>query len=152
MGIDVPNATVMMIEQADRFGLAQLHQMRGRIGRGSTSGKKDEARCLLFFSPRPTAEAKARLKAVAGTHDGFKIAEEDFRIRGPGEFFGTRQHGLPELKVADLEADRETLLEARADAFALVEADPALERPGHGALAERVRRVFAERLGLAGVG
>jgi ATP-dependent DNA helicase RecG len=140
----------MLIEQADRFGLSQLHQLRGRIGRGVAAGPKAEARCLLFFSAAPTPEAQARLKAVAKTHDGFKIAEEDFRLRGPGEFFGTRQHGLPEFVVADLLADAKLLAEARRDAFALVAADPELARPEHAPLAARARRVFAGRLDLGG--
>jgi len=146
VGIDVPEATVMVIEHADRFGLATLHQLRGRIGR---AGQK--AYCLLFGEPT-TEEAERRLETMTRTADGFEIAEEDLKIRGPGEFFGTRQHGLPELKVADIVADAEVLAEARDDAFGLVEADPKLAAPEHSALAERVKRVFSGRLELVEIG
>ncbi len=137
VGIDIPNATVMMVEGANRFGLAQLHQFRGRVGRG-------EARsyCLLL-SDSPASEALARLRIVESTHDGFALAEEDLRLRGPGEFFGTRQSGLPQLKVATL-ADTRILEEARRVAQALFAADPDLDQPAHQLLRQRVLDFWRE--------
>ncbi|MHC4779545.1 MAG: ATP-dependent DNA helicase RecG [Planctomycetota bacterium] len=136
VGIDVPNATLMVVEDAERFGLAQLHQLRGRIGRGGGL-----SHCFLH-SHSSSLEARHRLATMESTSDGFVIAEEDLALRGPGEFFGTRQHGLPELRAADLIRDRELLDEARADAMALVAEDPSL------ALEESipVKRTLQERL------
>ena len=136
VGVDVPEATVLLVEHAERFGLAQLHQLRGRIGRANEPG-----RVILFHEAR-TAEARARLQALAETDDGFRIAEEDLRIRGPGEFLGTRQHGLPELRVADLVVDVLLLEQARKDAFALVQRDPGLQTEG-----APVARGLVERYG-----
>ncbi len=144
VGIDVPNATVMVIEHAERFGLAQLHQLRGRIGRGA-----EQSYCLLFVG-RASPEAKKRLEVFTSTNDGFVIAEEDLKLRGPGEFFGTRQHGLPDLRVADLVRDLPLLVQAREDAFRLVEADTDLK--GFPILKDTVQERFSGRLGLAGVG
>ncbi len=121
VGIDVPNASIILIEHAERFGLSQLHQLRGRVGRG-----KKQSYCVLL-SEAKTEDAKKRLSAMTSTTDGFKIAEMDLLIRGPGEFFGTKQHGLPELKIADILNDRELLLEARKAAFALVEQNPQIK-------------------------
>ena len=118
VGIDVPNATLMVIEHAERFGLSQLHQLRGRIGRGSV-----ESYCFLVGSPK-TAEAKARIKAMIETTDGFAIAEADLRLRGPGEMFGARQSGLPNFRVADIIRDEQLLQQARAAALELIEKDP----------------------------
>jgi len=146
VGIDIPNASVMVIEHAERFGLSQLHQLRGRIGRGA-----HKSYCLLFGEAR-TPEARARLAIMAKTNDGFKIAEEDLRIRGPGEFFGTRQHGLPELKVANLIFDFDILRRAREDAFNLVRRDPALKQPPHTAIRRALLQKFRGRLELADVG
>jgi ATP-dependent DNA helicase RecG len=143
VGVDVPNATLMMVLDAERFGLSQLHQLRGRIARGSYPGY-----CFLFASPR-TADASERLEAVASTSDGFRIAEEDLRIRGPGEFLGTRQHGLPELRVADLIRDVELISEARRDAIAIVLADPELQLPEHQPLKQAMLDRFGEALELA---
>ncbi|MGH2350897.1 MAG: ATP-dependent DNA helicase RecG [Chloroflexota bacterium] len=131
VGIDVPNATVMLIEGADRFGLAQLHQFRGRVGRG-----EHQSYCLLL-SDSPGAEENPRLRAVVANHDGFALAEEDLKLRGPGEFFGTRQSGLPDLKVAKL-SDVAVLEAARRQAQAICERDPDLERPEHAALRTQV--------------
>ena len=135
VGIDVPNATVMLVEGADRFGLAQLHQFRGRVRRSS-----EQAYCLLL-SENPSEEAQERLRIMETTHDGFKLAEEDLRIRGPGEYFGTRQSGLPDLKVARL-TDVALIELARAEATRLLEVDPELERPEHRALAARVAELW----------
>jgi ATP-dependent DNA helicase RecG len=137
VGIDIPNATVMMIEGANRFGLAQLHQFRGRVGRGQA-----QSHCLLLCDS-PSTEATARLQIVEHTHDGFVLAEEDLRLRGPGEFFGTRQSGLPDLKVATL-ADSRILEEARLAARAIFEADPGLEHPAHQLLQPRVLEFWNE--------
>jgi ATP-dependent DNA helicase RecG len=142
VGVDVPAANVMVVMHAERFGLAQLHQLRGRIGRST-----EDALCLLVAGPKnPLAEK--RLAVMTETHDGFKIAEEDLRIRGPGEIFGTRQHGLPELKVADLAEDFELLRLARRDAFAMVDEDPALEAPHHQQLRREMVKAYSGRLGL----
>lgn len=146
VGIDVPNANVMVVEHAERFGLAQLHQLRGRIGRG-----KADALCVLVTgSTSPLA--LERLDVLCKTTDGFKIAEEDLRLRGPGEFFGTRQHGLPELKVADLSQDFELLRLARRDAFAIIEEDPSLAEPHHQPLRRALLKAYAGRIGLAATG
>jgi len=118
VGIDVPNATIMVIEHAERFGLSQLHQLRGRIGRGS-----EQSFCFLVGDPR-TPEAKARIKAMIETTDGFKIAETDLRLRGPGDFLGVRQSGLPNFRVADIIRDENILLKARQAAEELLQKDP----------------------------
>ena len=142
VGLDVATAGVMVVMHAERFGLAQLHQLRGRIGRG-----REDAMCVLVASPRNPL-ARRRLEVLAATHDGFKIAEEDLRLRGPGEFFGTRQHGLPELKVADLIEDFDLLRMARRDAFAIVKEDHALEAPHHQVLRRQVLRAYSGKLDL----
>ena len=120
VGVDVPNAAVMVVEDADRFGLSQLHQLRGRVGRG-----EHKSYCILISDNR-SEESRARLKVMTRTGDGFKIAEEDLRLRGPGDFFGRRQHGLPALKIADLTCDMALLKEAQGAALALLERDPEL--------------------------
>jgi len=124
VGIDVPNATIMLIEHAERFGLAQLHQLRGRVGRGS-----EQSFCLLAAEYPLSEDAKRRLNAMVQNHDGFKIAEIDLEIRGPGEFFGTRQSGIPELRIANLMRDTSILEIARKEAFAWVDRDPNLMEP-----------------------
>jgi ATP-dependent DNA helicase RecG len=132
VGVDVPNATVMLVEDADRFGLSQLHQLRGRVGRGRAPGI-----CILFADPQ-TEEGRARMAAISSTTDGFELANEDLRIRGEGTVFDARQSGLSDLKLARLVEDFEWVRKARSDAFALVEADPELAEPEHGQLKQEV--------------
>ncbi len=146
VGVDVPNATLMTIESGERFGLAQLHQLRGRIGRGKHPGF-----CCVFAAPQ-TQESQERLKAFESTSDGFALAEIDFRLRGPGELFGTRQHGLPPLRVADLQQDAALLAEARRDAAELVAADPGLSQPQHVILRQRMLARYGKALDLGDVG
>jgi len=140
VGIDVPNASVMVVRNADRFGLASLHQLRGRIGRGAA-----ESFCHLVGDPR-TPHARARLEIMAETADGFKIGEEDLKLRGPGELLGTAQSGELSLAVADLVKDAELLGQARADAEELMGADPRLAAPGHRLLRQRLTALYERRL------
>lgn len=142
VGVDVPNACIMIVENADRFGLSQLHQLRGRVGRGS-----QESLCVLIAYSR-SPRAAERLGVLAETTDGFRIAEADLRLRGPGELFGTRQHGLPALRVADLVEDIALLEQAREDAFRWIEQDPQLRAASSGGLLTALRRVFGEKLAL----
>jgi len=142
VGLDVPAANMMVVMHAERFGLAQLHQLRGRIGRSTK-----DATCILVASPNNPV-ARRRLSVLQACHDGFKIAEEDLRLRGPGEFFGTRQHGLPELKVADLTKDFDLLRLARRDAFAIINEDPGLNAPHHQQLRCEMLKAYAGRLDL----
>jgi ATP-dependent DNA helicase RecG len=136
VGIDVPAATIMVVEDADRFGLAQLHQLRGRIGRGA-----ETSFCILLTSPRTDA-ARERMDVMAQTKDGFIIAQRDLELRGPGEIFGTRQHGLPDLRIADPVADLPLLEAARQEARMVVERDPRLDDPAHRALRHAVQARF----------
>jgi ATP-dependent DNA helicase RecG len=145
VGVDVPNATVMMVEHAERFGLSQLHQLRGRIGRGSASSS-----CLLVKGKDLTLEAKERLQCMVENTDGFKIAEKDLEIRGPGEFFGTRQSGLPSLRIANLVRDREILENARREAFDYLQ-NPSSEAELRGLIAH-VKANWQRRYGLVAVG
>jgi ATP-dependent DNA helicase RecG len=160
VGIDVPNASVMVIENAERFGLSQLHQLRGRVGRGS-----EQSYCILLAerwrARRVTGDdaaaeqrrvAQRRLATMVQTTDGFRIAEVDLEIRGPGDFFGTRQSGMPEFKIANIVTDATVLGEARDDAFALVASDPHLRRDDHRALADHLRSRFIEEMSLLQVG
>jgi ATP-dependent DNA helicase RecG len=133
VGIDIANASVMVIEGADRFGLAQMHQLRGRVGRGA-----DQSFCLLL-SDDPSFAAKQRLKLLEDLNDGFALAEADLRLRGPGDYFGTRQSGMPELQAADL-SDAGLIESARQEAMTLLSDDPTLEAPEHAALAKAVAR------------
>jgi ATP-dependent DNA helicase RecG len=141
VGVDVPNATVMIIEHPERFGLTQLHQLRGRVGRGS-----ERSVCVLLAGPRSAPEARARLDLLASTDDGFKLAEEDLKVRGSGELWGARQTGLPALKVADLARDLDLVKRAHQEAEAAVEADPELLAPRHARLRARLVRLFGEEL------
>jgi ATP-dependent DNA helicase RecG len=147
VGVDVPNATVMLVEHAERFGLAQLHQLRGRVGRSHR-----QAYCLLMAHYPMSEEAKQRLHALTETHDGFAIAERDLEIRGPGEFLGTRQAGLPELRVAHLIRDQRVLAEARRAAFALIAKDPHLALPEHAVLRQALMDRWRQKFELMHVG
>lgn len=147
VGIDIPQASVMVIEHAERFGLSQLHQLRGRVGRGDIP-----ATCILLAQHRGSQEARKRLKIMEETNDGFRIAEEDLAIRGPGEFMGVRQSGLPDFRVANIARDGRILNEAKTDAFALIEQDPLLNKPEHLLLREVLLHRWQERLSLAKTG
>jgi ATP-dependent DNA helicase RecG len=140
VGIDVPNATVMMVEGADRFGLSQLHQFRGRVGRG-----RAPSYCMLM-ADSITDIARQRLDIIEHNHDGFKLADEDLKLRGPGEFFGTRQSGIPDLRMARL-SDAHILEQAREAALSLFERDPELACPEHGGLVREMNRVWNNESG-----
>jgi len=162
VGVDVPNATIMMIEHAERFGLAQLHQLRGRVGRAG-----HQSYCLLMAATlgrhrvppgkRPTGNqepaslVKERLEALVRSNDGFEIAEEDLRIRGPGEFFGFRQWGMPEFRVANIVRDGDLLQLARSEAFSLLKQDPELSAPAHQRIKEMMLRKWEKKLDLGSV-
>lgn len=146
VGVDVPNATLMVIEHAERFGLSQLHQLRGRVARGSVAGE-----CYLF-ADLSNETSRARLRLFVKTSDGFELAEADARLRGVGQFFGTRQHGMSELRYAHLLSDAELLELARQDALELVRADPGLRQPIHQGLRQAVLQQYGSRLDLAEIG
>jgi ATP-dependent DNA helicase RecG len=139
VGVDVPAANLMVIENAERFGLAQLHQLRGRIGRGAR-----EAWCFLFVSPGSGAEGVERLQVLRRHADGFRIAEEDLRLRGPGDFFGTQQHGVPRFVLADLAVHTNVLRRAKAAAFNLVSRAPTLAGDALRPLREALARTYVE--------
>jgi ATP-dependent DNA helicase RecG len=147
VGIDVPNATLMVIEHAERFGLSQLHQLRGRVGRGTA-----ESRCILMTPGRLSEDGEKRLRVMESTGDGFRIAEADLEIRGPGDFLGTRQSGLPDFKVANILRDGTILEQARQSAFGLLESDPELSSAGNVPLREELLRRWGQRLELAAIG
>ncbi|MBA4396623.1 MAG: DNA helicase RecG [Syntrophus sp. (in: bacteria)] len=147
VGIDIPQASVMVIEHAERFGLSQLHQLRGRVGRGDIP-----AYCILLAQHKGSQEARKRLRIMEETNDGFRIAEEDLAIRGPGEFMGVRQSGLPDFRVANIARDGHILSEAKTDAFALIEQDPSLSKHDHALLREVLLHRWQERLDLAKTG
>ena len=144
VGVDVPNAVIMVIENAERFGLSQLHQLRGRIGRGQY-----KSTCILITDAKNDT-AQRRMKVMETTTDGFKIADEDLRLRGPGEFFGSRQHGLPEMKIADMLEDRSTLKETQRAAREIIAHDPELSSPESAALKNEIQRLF-DAVGSAGM-
>ena len=138
VGVDVPNAALIIVENAERFGLSQLHQLRGRVGRG-----KHQSYCVLITNSH-AQDAMTRLKTLASTTDGFKISEEDLKLRGPGDFFGSRQHGLPQLALADLSGDMRLLQQAQQSARQLLQNDPTLSRPENRPVLDRVRQMFAD--------
>lgn len=144
VGVDVPNAVIMVIENAERFGLSQLHQLRGRIGRGQY-----KSTCILITDAKNDT-AQRRMKVMETTTDGFKIADEDLKLRGPGEFFGSRQHGLPEMKIADMLEDRSTLEETQRAAREIIARDPELSSPESTALKNEIQRLF-DAVGSAGM-
>jgi len=144
VGVDVPNASVMVIEHAERFGLAQMHQLRGRVGRGAA-----KSYCILMTGGKVSEQAEARLEAMVRTQNGFELAELDLTQRGPGEFFGTRQAGLPEFRVANLIRDRAMLEMAKAEAARFArEPDPAVSRMEMDAVWERLKQQWQRRYGL----
>jgi len=147
VGVDIPNATVMVIEHAERFGLAQLHQLRGRVGRG-----EHQSYCILMVGRGASDEARERIQVLADTNDGFVIAERDLEMRGPGEFLGVRQHGLPKFSVADLVTDARLLVNARDDAFAYVAGDPDMSTPEGSLLLNATKRRFRGRGAFMDVG
>ena len=124
VGVDVPNASVMVIESAERFGLSQLHQLRGRVGRGA-----DQSYCILMTDYKISAESKVRIETMVRTNNGFEIAETDLKLRGPGDLIGTQQSGLLDLAIADLSKDQEILQKAREEAIHILEKDPELNLP-----------------------
>ena len=146
VGIDVPNASVMIVEDAERFGLSQLHQLRGRIGRGEYASY-----CILLGNPK-TDSARKRFYTMSETNDGFKIAEEDLELRGIGEVFGTKQHGLPELRFGNLIKDFEIMEDARREAFLMVKEDPNLKDPRNKLIKDALEERFSDRLELIHVG
>lgn len=146
VGIDVPNATIMVVEHAERFGLSQLHQLRGRVGRGA-----GRSRCILLADGKLTSEAVRRLRVMEETTDGFRIAEADLELRGPGDYLGTRQAGLPDFRVASILRDGRILEEARSEAFSIVERDPRLSSEENALLREELLRRWGGRLELAGI-
>ena len=146
VGIDVPNASVMIIEHAERFGLSQLHQLRGRVGRGAA-----ESHCILIAEPGE--DALERLREFRDTTDGFEVARADLRIRGQGDLFGSQQHGRdPALRFANLLADEDLLVEAQREARAIVAGDPDLERPEHARIRDHLHARYQHRLAMYGVG
>jgi len=147
VGIDIPEASLMVVEHAERFGLSQLHQLRGRVGRSDIPSY-----CILLSSPDSSDTAGKRLRVMEDTDDGFRIAEEDLAIRGPGEFWGTRQAGLPDFRIADILRDGRILAEAKGDAFALVQEDPRLEQPAHGRMKRELLRRMNGKLDLGRTG
>ncbi|MBU0477315.1 ATP-dependent DNA helicase RecG [bacterium] len=146
VGIDIPNSTIMLIENAERFGLSQLHQLRGRIGRG-----KDQSYCILYGIPK-TPEALKRLTVMTQTQDGFRIAQEDLELRGPGEFFGTKQHGLPELKIGNIILDLDIMEIARKEAVNIIKSDPELSAKENYLIKRNFLQSFKHRIDLAKVG
>jgi ATP-dependent DNA helicase RecG len=142
VGVDVPNAAVMVVEHAERFGLSQLHQLRGRVGRGA-----HESHCILLYQAPWTDDARERLKALSETNDGFLIAETDLKLRGPGDFFGTRQSGLPKLRTGDLVRDRDIMEDAHREARRVVDEGGLTPE-----LVEFVQQRWQDQFGLIEVG
>jgi ATP-dependent DNA helicase RecG len=148
VGVDVPNATVMVVEHAERFGLAQLHQLRGRVGRGAA-----KSYCILITGPRVSPLAEERLNAMVRTQDGFELAELDLSMRGPGEFFGTRQAGLPEFRVANIVRDRQILELAKQEAARfVVDPGPGVTAEERAQIRARLKEAWQRRYGLVEAG
>ena len=141
VGIDVPNASIMVIESAERFGLSQLHQLRGRVGRGG-----DQSYCILMSSHKLTNDGRKRLDAMVRTNDGFEIAETDLQLRGPGDLQGTQQSGILELKIANLAKDERIIKLARDKAREILEQDPELKNPENQIAANRMKALFKDKL------
>jgi len=146
VGIDIPNAAVMIVENAERFGLSQLHQLRGRIGRS-----KFRSYCILVSDAR-TEESRQRLEVISTTDDAIKIAQEDLNIRGPGELFGRKQHGLPELQLGNVVTDIDILKHARKEAFGIIKQDPNLEDESHSKIKKMLLRDFKDKFHLGFMG
>ena len=146
VGVDVPNASIMMIENAERFGLTQLHQLRGRVGRGA-----EQSYCLLV-NRKNTEQGNTRLRILEKSSDGFEIAESDLQLRGPGEFFSARQHGDSGLKIADLVSDMPVMIKARKEAFNLVDKDPQILLPRHKTLRDFFLKHYRDKLDYATIG
>jgi ATP-dependent DNA helicase RecG len=147
VGVDVPNACLIAVDSAERFGLAQLHQLRGRVGRGAFPGF-----CAVLIREETSEQSQTRLSAFASTSDGFELAEIDFELRGPGDLFGTQQHGLPPLRIADLRCDQRVLDEARQAAEKLFAADPGLARAENARLRRQMLVRYGDALELSDVG
>jgi ATP-dependent DNA helicase RecG len=147
VGIDVPNATLMVVEHAERFGLSQLHQLRGRVGRGTV-----QSHCILMTPGKLSEDGEKRLQVMSATCDGFRIAEADLEIRGPGDFLGTRQAGMPDFRVANILRDGTLLEQARQAAFGLLEQDPDFSEAGHQRIMGELVRRWGKRLELATIG
>ena len=139
VGVDVPNAVIMVIENAERFGLSQLHQLRGRVGRGTA-----KSHCVLVCSAKGES-AKARMDIMCRTNDGFKIADKDLELRGPGDFFGKRQHGLPELKIADFTENMDIVRHTKIASETIFREDPKLTLEKHKPLLQRARKLFSDK-------
>ena len=140
VGVNVPNASVMIIESAERFGLSQLHQLRGRVGRGA-----DQSYCILMSSYKLSEEAKTRMSTMVNSQDGFQIAEVDLKLRGPGDLLGTQQSGILQLKIADLVKDNPILRRARSEAFDLLKDDPNLEKPEHQLTKKQYHLLYSDK-------
>jgi ATP-dependent DNA helicase RecG len=140
VGVNIPNASIMIVESAEKFGLSQLHQLRGRVGRGG-----DQSYCILMTSHKLTEDAKKRLETMVRTNDGFEIAEVDLKLRGPGDIMGTQQSGLLELKIADLAKDGQLLQYARNAAFDLISEDADLEKPENTEIRKQLLKMVKER-------
>jgi ATP-dependent DNA helicase RecG len=147
VGVDIANAAIMVIEHPERFGLAQLHQLRGRIGRGS-----EISYCILIPGDESFIYASERLKFFEKTDDGFMLAEKDLELRGPGEILGTRQHGLPDLKIGDLQQDRHILFNARDDAFEIIRTDPNFSKPENIVIKNTLNNKYKDRINLTRIG
>ncbi len=147
VGVDVPNASIMIVEHAERFGLSQLHQLRGRIGRGER-----QSYCILIYGQKISKEGQFRLRKMAETNDGFEIAEADLKLRGPGDFLGTKQSGMPEFRVADIVEDQWILEQAKSAAWKIMDKDPHLEKPPHQELKKVFLPYFKERSKFYGMG